>query len=368
MGKSLTLLVFLMTIATLLGESSIVAASSYPDKADISLNPISQNNKADDVLYPFVNKDELLGYMNREGNVVIIPQYVMAKPFHEGLAWVVTDADFTLQSRFIDATGKTVFLDSISSTDGFWEGFAISYLWPDERSNTYTFFDRYGNRYFDTYLSAQSFSEGVAIVQVGGATDPEFDDIPSQYKFITTSGSYASTIIVDDAHSFHNGYASVKLNGEWGIIDKNFQWVISAQYEDIGDYSNGLIPVKKNGKWGAIDLGGNIVVNFLYDKFSSYSDGYASVSCKEKYGFIDTAGKTLISLKYDDAKSFSEGFAAVQYQGKWGFVNTNGKLVIGLNYDSVGAFYNGLAAIQNPQNANPQYYITSSGEKVTPKV
>ena len=69
--------------------------------------------------------------------------------------------------------------------------------------------------------------------------------------------------------------AAAAGDGDRGVI--KYEEVIAPQYEDARTFSNGLAAVKLNGKWGYIDLDNKVVIDFLYDDAKMFSEGYAVV-------------------------------------------------------------------------------------------
>ena len=55
---------------------------------------------------------------------------------------------------------------------------------------------------------------------------------------------------------FNKGFASVRLNGKWGFIDKTGKEVIPLIYEEVSDFLNGLAKVRLNGRSFSIDTTG----------------------------------------------------------------------------------------------------------------
>jgi len=47
--------------------------------------------------------------------------------------------------------------------------------------------------------------------------------------------------------------------------------IIPLKYDDAEDFSEGFAKVKKDGKWGVIDKKGNTVIKFIYDEIKWYS-------------------------------------------------------------------------------------------------
>ncbi|HIW51837.1 MAG TPA: WG repeat-containing protein, partial [Candidatus Alistipes excrementipullorum] len=82
--------------------------------------------------------------------------------------------------------------------------------------------------------------------------------------------------------------------------------------------------VELNGKYGIINTNGEFIADCIYDEVYAFSEDFAIVQLNGKYGFINTKGKRIDCI-YDHALAFRNGFAQVQLNGKWGFINTEGK-------------------------------------------
>src|SRR5690606_8155405 len=66
--------------------------------------------------------------------------------------------------------------------------------------------------------------------------------------------------------------------------------VIELKYENADDFYNGLAQVKLNGKWGVIDRDEKVVIPFRYDHMHSFNEiykGLAWVEINKKEGLID---------------------------------------------------------------------------------
>ena len=97
--------------------------------------------------------------------------------------------------------------------------------------------------------------------------------------------------------------------------------VIPLKYDEARSFSEGLAKVKLNGKCGYVDKSGNEVVPLKYDYAGIFNEGLAAVKLNGKSGFVDKSGKVVVPLKYDGAGFFSEGLAVVSLNGKWGFIS-----------------------------------------------
>jgi hypothetical protein len=50
-----------------------------------------------------------------------------------------------------------------------------------------------------------------------------------------------------------NGYASVKMDGKYGLIDNTGNVIVPIEYDTEVRFHEGLAVVRKDGKWGVLE-------------------------------------------------------------------------------------------------------------------
>ena len=174
-----------------------------------------------DVLYPFQDQyNDLMGFKDADGNVVIEPQFISAGRFSEGLAFI---RDVDGNDGFIDTSGNVVI--SIPATtsvvSGFSEGFArvIPRRWrSDEKQRLvgvygpFIFIDRTGENAFGMEFGhAFSFEDGLALVTL----------LNGNQAFIDRTGKNAFEVEFKRAFHHIDGLAVVHLlNGNRAYINR----------------------------------------------------------------------------------------------------------------------------------------------------
>ena len=255
--------------------------------------------------------------LNEEGEKVFGP-YKGAHLFHNGKA-LVKETEENRDWFYVDKKGKKYpFNEEVQFVMAKWYGDGD--FW---RENAYLdFSEGYPELINDNY---------VAVNEKGEAISPE-------YKFLTPFDK--------------NGYARAAIQeGEdefYGVVDKQYSWVIEPEYSDLSDFQYGYaIAEKKEWEEGGradyivMDLKGNVVFTdwkedeIILDPASSLSKGnplpaYTVKNDVRKHGYIDWDHSILIPFKYDDTYSFAEdgSYAVVEKNGLYGMIDKKGNWIL----------------------------------------
>ncbi len=312
------------------------------------------------ILFP-VSHENLWGYMDAAGKIVIEPQFNMAFEFAEGVAQVMVKDRW----GYIDPSGKFVIEPKFARSDRFYEGFARVSFDPTVTEFP-GYIDKTGTLVIPTegaeYLG--KFSDGLAPMKIKG-----------KFGYIDRNGKFVIQPKYDIADSFTEGLARVAIKKDqkykWGFIDKTGTPRIPLQFDDAGNFSEGLACVGVGELFGFIDSNGNFAISPKFDFAGDFAEGLAPVH-NVKFGFVDKTGKMIIPQQFDIAHGFSEGIAAVaQDPGNgsplWGFIDKQGNFIIEPQFDDVGAehgpgaFRNGLAIVQVGKYSG---YVDKTGKYV----
>lgn len=269
------------------------------------------------------------GFIDETGKYVIDANFVMARPFSEGLAAVV----FKENVGYIDRSGRIVIPPQFSGEGG---------------------------------PTVRGFSEGLAAVKV-------FKDI-ERWGYIDRSGKFVVEPQFVAAGPFSQGRAMVAIaepswsDSKWGFIDREGRWIAKPQYQSADEFSEGLAPVLLKDKVGFIDLQGQIVIKPQFDPDGSggcvqfgrvaasrFSEGLAAAQLKnnewgKQWGFIDRQGNWVIQPAFACAAPFSEGLALIgvrEAEGAWryGYIDKTGATVIKPQFSEASSFAGKLAHV-----------------------
>ncbi len=207
----------------------------------------------------FDEEQQLWGYADGEGELVIEHRYAEVQPFREGLAWVRRPE--ASRWSLVDTAGVTL----IEANNG--------------------------------YRAVGSFSEGLAWVSMDGkgkwmAIDPtNIVRIPPGYE---------------DARPFRGGLAAVRQNGGWGAVDRTGQVIVPTRYHGLttaladgryvdGFTEEGLAVVELAGRRGVVDRTGRVLVEPAYPTLVVHPVAFLVGDESGRWGALDRRGEPLIA-------------------------------------------------------------------------
>jgi hypothetical protein len=258
-----------------------------------------------------VTQNRKCGYIDKAGNMIIPPRYIVAKPFSEGLAEVkMPPATPGMNGKwgYINKNGDFVIAPVYDNVMPFREGRAFVY-----RESAWLLVDKTGKVVgSQTFGAVKGFSEGTAAVRVQ----------------------------IDGKHL-------------WGYIDRDGAWRIPPHFTAAFPFNNrlaGVAHIDRPG-WDFIDQEGNVVFERVVDtiQFESslyFREGWAIIPKGNKHWYLSTNGRRLPAI-YDYATSFNEGVAVVWVDGKGGVIDQTGNwIVLPGEYEALSPFSEGKAAVR----------------------
>jgi len=219
-------------------------------------------------------KKTLYGYINKDGEIVIKPQFKYARDFENGKAIVTTNDD---KNAIIDKTGKII-------------------------------------KTFDYKIDA--ISQDIAVF---------YDKSKDKYGYIDLSGNILIEAEYTEANIFEDGYAVVNnaeesYNKKIGLIDSKGKFIIEPKYNYIKRIGKGLYAVSfydEDSFWvdesyckkALFNITGKQLTNFDYYNIAEVKDGLISVSDTKKTYFINTQGQKITELPEID------GYGTLKIEG-----------------------------------------------------
>ncbi len=100
---------------------------------------------------------------------------------------------------------------------------------------------------------------------------------------------YSEKSLRDPIYSRYLAF-NVKLDEKWGLVSNKGEWLIPAEYDQLGYFNEGIAPAKKNGLWGVINKNNEIVTPFQFKKIRLSSYGLKEVLIDDKWIKVDIKG------------------------------------------------------------------------------
>lgn len=254
-----------------------------------------------------------VGYMDREGQIVIQPKYAFGYDFREGLAAV----EYRGKWGYIDKTGQEVIPLIYESAMDFSDGIAAV-----EKGGIWSVINKQGEVLFETdFQWIGPYTEGVARVRIADKTYPKLE----RDNLIDREGRLLFTREYDVLGNFAEGCipAMEKGSQRYYFLDKNEEKVIERGFADANSFSGGMAAVTLEHGMGTayIDHEGVVLLE-SGEEWSpfSMSEGLHRFKKGDRYGFKDIYGVEKVPARFRWATDSSEGLIGLYFNGKWGFI------------------------------------------------
>lgn len=357
-------------------ETQTIEIETDTQKEAETTNYDEQKNTGEEWLI-FIENNKY-GYMDKYGNIKIPAQFDWAKDFVDGVAIVGNDVE---NWRDIPTDSGISFYDcGVVNVDGeLVVPIKYSYIWDfneglalakeDDDSEPY-YIDKEGNKSSQKVIGNKFFTKGVSPKLLrGGSAYPIPDPPPEVWSYIDSNGIQATDNEYEYAEDFYDGYAIVKNNGKYGIIDTDFNVVVDYKYDSLRKIDDILYDAVKGGKHGVIDTNDNTVIDFDYWRIGrKFSEGLLPVFLeKDNAAYVDKNGKIRFKSKFSDVDIFVGGYACVKDKatGKYGVIDSEGNYIITPEYYYLLPSQSGIFKAYD-QAGKDYYYINIKGEKIIP--
>ncbi len=278
-------------------------------------------------IFPY-KENQLWGYKDQNGNVLVTAKYKAVREFSEGFAWIASPE-----------TGKYGLIDDQT-------------------------FDVNGPRGGFTYDDVREFKDGVAAVKR-----------EDTWGYANSTGAIQKQAIYSAAWDYSDGYARVNKGEEYYYIDKEENPISDKVYDSAQDFSkvsSGLVAfvgrkdAESNNKMSYFLISPETEIRGIGSvQGTVYSENLAAVQLASGlYTYYDPFGNEAMSKSFEVAQNFQENLAAVKENGKWGYIDATGAFVINTLYDDAKPFSGGYAAVNN---GTGWFYIDKNNQRVMPK-
>ena len=300
-------------------------------------------------LFPVENGDEFQ-YIDKEGKIVINPQFSSASVFREGIALVRSTGD-KAKWGFIDEDGKYMIQPTFKEATVFSEDLA----WVVSENGAPTAINTKG----EIKITLQN-AESVKIFKEGLAAFSVTEESKVKWGFVGKDGKVAISPQFAATGNFSDGKCAVQNEeGKWGYIDSEGKIAISYQFDEAEKFVNGQAAVEFDSKAGAIDDAGKYVINPQFSSMTEDGDLYL-IEQGDKFGWASREGQIVINPQFGAALTFSGAdIAPVQVGDTWGYVDKEGKIKINPQSNGAGPLVGGVAAVLSGEKVG---FIDSEGK------
>lgn len=270
---------------------------------------------------------------------------------------------------YIDKTGKVVIEPRFGMVQRLFDGRLAMACRPDRLSMGYI--DRKGDWAIEPrYGDAHSFKEGLAAVRIDG-----------EFGFIDETGRVVITPQYDCVGWFYQGVARVGVESwsslikrqvadvgttcNWVYIDKKGRRISKARAEKQREQAEQweLKPKEKDGRYGLIDRDGNWTLPPTLVHIRAFHGGRAAARSNNGWGHIDETGKLVIAVQYEFVEDYvaDSNVSVVKQGGKWGMINDSGDWIVKPRFSWSNGIQHGLWSVVLDGKAG---YIDLSGNWV----
>ena len=209
------------------------------------------------------------------------------------------------------------------------------------------------------------------------------------WGFVDEHGKVIIDFLYEEISDFVEGYCPVKLNGYWGVINKNNDFIIEPEYKQrIGDFKEGYftlldhIPLD-NIIVGLLDEKGDFVVEIgQYEECGFPYEGVVAAKKDGYWGIVDLKGKSIVDFIYEEMigndvlqrnaegalsdRNFINGLIGVSVNDAYGIINTKGEFIIELSKElSYASIYENFIEGGKATQTGAQLF-TSKGKRLLP--
>ncbi|TYR38409.1 WG repeat-containing protein [Sphingobacterium phlebotomi] len=262
------------------------------------------------------------GYINRQGEEVIPPQYHSAYRFNKyGLTVVGTRKEGITSQFIIDTTGIQLPI----------------YIAIDQLGNQRPMFYPLYNRQPSSMHDLKPFGDRLFY----GKSGSNFTFLSPETGLMMNKLKFPYESLYPLSYSDRKDLATVGIDSLVGLIDTTLTELLPPQFEDISTFTQNRVAVKQEGKWGFADEKFRLRIPFVYDKVSSFRYGYAEVDSSKRKGIIDAKGRIFVPLQYKNTTvdSINNRIYAEREQGS-DIYDMYGRLLLHSDYDYISGYWN----------------------------
>ena len=268
--------------------------------------------------------EDIYGYMDATGKMVIPAVYSEVHKFSSGVALVVQNGAV----QCIDKDGKSIGnYPTVQSQDTYFYYDRLRVV--DANTNLFGMLDKNFNmvvpaKYTDLgHCGDNGYSWCSTDGNLFGFVDKDGKEvIPAQYVFCYTFSGGANCV----------GVAQSNGDTLYGVIDGAGKYLLEPQAMYLENLNDGFFSYWVNGYCGLMDKNGNRLTEAVYTYLWEFYDGMACFEKDGKLGFVNKQGTELVPAVYYDARDYESGYCWVNKSDDdpWELIDKKGNVVYAL--------------------------------------
>ena len=268
------------------------------------------------------------GYINRKGEFIIQPEYMIGTEFSCSRAFVTHGCDTIL----INKSGKEIkSWDEAYVASPFSDG--IAQIVSMKRNGEYM--ERaYVNTQGETVIpfgETEKISQPDDIINENESYSCGLIRIKrdGKYGFINLRGEMVIPPVFNYAYSFRDGLACFRNSDGYGFINLSGDIAIPPIYDSAFMFNNGSALVKNGREWHKINTNGEILCTRTVDYIRKRMGGYYSFFSWENNGegLFDSELNEIYPQVFDEIKDVNEGIVSFVMDGKAGVIDLHGNMI-----------------------------------------
>lgn len=275
-------------------------------------------------LYP-IKIGNNFGYISKDNDIIIKPQYKKALHFYNGVALVQKCNEEDCYVEYINKLGKRMNKEKIYAGLDFNKSLEVALV-----KDKYGYIDKTGKFIIKPQFSlATNFEEGIAAVAIY-----DFDRKCNLWGYINLSGKLIIPYQFFEASPFVQGFAIVKTFTGYNVINKNGKLLCKQNFSsDMPPFinNNKVFKYETFSDWALgtstdvieMDCNCNVIQRY---KYTSNNDLESPNSKDEPYKYLDIHKDIKNDNRTRYISNFENDFAVIMwvenYKQKVGYINT----------------------------------------------
>ena len=151
-----------------------------------------------------------------------------------------------------------------------------------------------------TYAAVSSFVGGLAAVEVGSGWD-----VIDLDGAVVASG-YEDVALSDAGAAVGQGRYFAEEDGAFYLFNQEGERVVETAFDDAVPFNvAGPAAVAIDGKWGFVDAEGEFIIEPQFAEARSFANGLAAVRVGDLWGYVEVSGKVVIEPTFVGASDFA---------------------------------------------------------------